>query len=512
MRPRCWLLVLMLLGLSSVVEAQTRVAIPRAALTSPGSAPANNGTWQTTPMVAQTSDPRAGQAFSANSQPATVPPTAPTTPAPTATAPNTSIPTQSIPTQPIPTTPIAGQNTAPPNSTGGAVPPTTPTTTDTGLRPIEPLKPISNPPRKHAARVTQSNAVLPNEAGQVWREYDIAPYTARVTSTNRPEQAIIDWVLRETGYEAWHGEPLGILSANSKVVRVYHTPETQALVADVIDRFVSRDAESQAFGINVVTIANPNWRINAQRYLQPINVQTQGIQAWMMRREDAALVLAELRRRGDFREHSAPQMLIQNGQSSVVNVTQAKQYVRNVVLRQTPNGVMQEPELAQFDEGFALEMSPLMGIDNRTVDAVVKCQIDQLERLVPVMLDPPSPLQQRQRMKIEVPQATHFRLHERFRWPVDQVLVVGLGMVATPTPQEPNALLANLPLVANPPRADLVVFIEGRGRMAPGAALPATPALTTGLPTTLGPTTLPAPALPASTLPASTAGRFNGRY
>ena len=37
---------------------------------------------------------------------------------------------------------------------------------------------------------------------KVWREYDITPYTLRVTSTNRPEQAIIDWILRETGYEA----------------------------------------------------------------------------------------------------------------------------------------------------------------------------------------------------------------------------------------------------------------------------------------------------------------------
>ena len=53
-------------------------------------------------------------------------------------------------------------------------------------------------------------ATLPNAQGQVWREYDISPYTVRVTSTNRPEQAIVDWVLRETGYEARHAEPLGI--------------------------------------------------------------------------------------------------------------------------------------------------------------------------------------------------------------------------------------------------------------------------------------------------------------
>ncbi|MDZ7619313.1 MAG: hypothetical protein U1E05_20125, partial [Patescibacteria group bacterium] len=72
-----------------------------------------------------------------------------------------------------------------------------------------------------AVEPSRSNGTLPNEHGQVWREYDIAPYTVRVTSTQRPEQALVDWILRETGYEAWHGEPLGILSATPRTLRVY---------------------------------------------------------------------------------------------------------------------------------------------------------------------------------------------------------------------------------------------------------------------------------------------------
>lgn len=464
---RLSLAVSMMAVIAHRAEAQTRVAIPRAALSSPGQASASpaatsgeTSQWRTTPL-AQVADNGAS-----------------------ATPPGvnaTSAPGQSTtPQKPVAAVPPAA--TAPPATSqpGGAG----------AVQPIEPLKEIRNPPKRHQAPVSQSSAVLPNEAGQVWREYDIAPYTVRVSSTNRPEQAIIDWILRETGYETWHSEPLGILSATSKVLRVYHTPEVQAVVADVVDRFVSSEAESQAFGLNVVTIANPNWRINAQRFMQPVAVQTQGIQAWLMRREDAALVLAELRRRGDFREHSAPQMLIANGQSGAVNVTQPRQYVRNVLPRQTQAGLVYENETASFDEGFGLELSPLMGLDGRTVDAVLKCQIDQLERLVPVMLDAPSPLQPRQRQKIEIPQATHFRLHERFRWPVDQVLVVGLGMVAPPTPQEPNALVASLPLVASPPRADLLVFVEGRGKVA--TAVHSAPA--------------------AATPPAATAGRFGGRY
>ena len=68
---------------------------------------------------------------------------------------------------------------------------------------------------------------LPNSAGQVWREYDITPYTSRVTTTENPQQAILDWILRETGNEMWFNEPLGILHANRSQLYVYHTPEIQ---------------------------------------------------------------------------------------------------------------------------------------------------------------------------------------------------------------------------------------------------------------------------------------------
>jgi len=100
-------------------------------------------------------------------------------------------------------------------------------------QPLQSVKPV----RQSIAKVTKGPGTLPNDAGQEWREYDISPYTARVTSTNRPEQAIVDWILRETGYEAWHSEPLGMLSANHRVLRVYHTPEMHAVVSEMVDRF-----------------------------------------------------------------------------------------------------------------------------------------------------------------------------------------------------------------------------------------------------------------------------------
>ncbi len=320
-------------------------------------------------------------------------------------------------------------------------------------------------PSRSGARVTGGNGTLPNQHGQVWREYDISPYTVRVTSTKRPEQALVDWILRETGYEAWHSQPLGILSAGRRTLYVYHTPEMQAVVAGLVDRFVSSQAETSTFGLRVVTVDHPNWRARAHRLMRPVPVQTPGVRAWLLQKEDAAVLMAELHRRNDYREHSSPHLMVNNGQSTVVSAMRGRPYVQDVLLRSDVWPGF-EAEMGQIDEGFSLEFSPLLSANRQMIDATIKCNIDQVEKMFPVMIDVPTSVAKRQRTKIEVPQLIHFRFHERFRWPVDQVLLVGMGMVALPVPVDSKPLVRGLPLPlgSTPARADLLVFVEAKGR------------------------------------------------
>ena len=330
-----------------------------------------------------------------------------------------------------------------------------------------PLRQTTSPGSKSSssvARVTKGTGTLPNKHGQVWREYDISPYTVRVTTTKRSEQAIVDWILLETGYEVWHGEPLGILSATSRTLRVYHTPEMQKIVGDLVDRFVANQGESTAFSLRVATVDQPNWRSKAQRLMRPVNVQTPGVNAWLLQKEDAAILLAELKRRDDHRVHSSPHMLINNGQSTVVSATRKRTYTRDVVLKADVWPGF-EVKQGQIDEGFSLEFAPLLSVDRRSIDAVIKCNIDQVEKMVPVMIDVPTAVAPRQRTKIEVPQLTHLRFEERFRWPSDQVLLVDMGMVALPVPVDAKPLIPGLgiPLGATPRRADLLVIVEAKG-------------------------------------------------
>ncbi len=312
---------------------------------------------------------------------------------------------------------------------------------------------------------------LPNDAGQIWRDYDISPYTTRVTSTKRPEQAIIDWILRDTGYEAWHTEPLGVLSVNNRTLRVYQTPEMQKLVADVVDRFTNSEAASYTFAMRLVTLDSPSWRASAQRLLRPVPVQTAGVNAWLLPKENAAILVGELRRRNDYREHSSPYLIVNNGQSTVVSSMRAREYVRDAVQRpDTAAGF--EASRGQVEEGFAIDFSPLLSIDRRLIDATIKCEINQVEKMHSVMVDVPTQSSPRQRTKIESPQMSHYRFHERFRWPVDQVLVVGLGMVALPIPVDGARLVPGVPLPigATPARADMLIFVECKGLTTAAAA------------------------------------------
>jgi hypothetical protein len=244
----------------------------------------------------------------------------------------------------------------------------------------------------------------------------------------------------------------------------------QRLVLDVVDRFVSSQADPYAIGMRLVAVGSPNWRTTAMSLLQPVDLRAPGVDGWLLTKEHAAVLLAQLRNRTDFREYSSPNLLIPNGQSHTVSRMTPKNYVRSVKMRADvwPG---HELDMGQLQEGFSLQISPLMSRDGSTVEAVVKCHIDQIEKLVPVDVDVPAATGGAQRLQIQVPQVVSWRLHERFRWPADKVLLLSCGVVAAPTSERIGPLgipipssMANLPIPGVNGRADALLFIENKGK------------------------------------------------
>ncbi|MEO1497596.1 MAG: hypothetical protein AAFV43_10640 [Planctomycetota bacterium] len=355
------------------------------------------------------------------------------------------------------------------------------------LAPVAGSKPAPSGTQSRA-KVSKGSGKLPNDAGQVWREYDIRPYTLRAGDATKPQQAIVDWVLRETGYEAWHSETFGILNADRDTLTVYHTPAMQSIVADIVDRFVNSRTSNQAFSMRIITVRNPDWRVKVLGLMQPIPVQSAGLQGWILAKENYAQLLAELSRRGDVREYNAADQVVPNGRSTVFSTLRPRGYVKGVVATRNAWPGYQ-PEAGQIEEGAVLEFNPLLSLNGADAEAIIKLRLNQVEKMREVTLDLPAPLTAAgvntsgQRLKIEVPQMTMANLHERFRWPADQVLLLSMGMVAPPVPEGGNPLTDLIPMLKTPPRADALLMIEVRNSAAPKAPSGAA-ASTAGLPAT----------------------------
>lgn len=361
-------------------------------------------------------------------------------------------------------------------------------------------------------RINKGSGTLPNDRGQVWREYDLTPYTARVGGQTRPEQTIIDWIIRETGPDVWFSEPLGILSADSRTLRCYHTPEMQEVVRTVVERFVDSDAEQHVVGLRLVMIGGTNWRARALSLMTPVDIQSEGVEAWLMTKENAAVMFNELRRRTDFRELQVPNFAVQNGMNQVFGRTRPRNYVRSVRLRpdmypgyEVING--------KLEEGFQLQVSPLLSADARVCDVAVKCHIDQVEKMVPLSIDVPA-AGGVQSVQIQTPQVVSWRLKERFRWPSDQVLLLSCGIVVNPEPQQQPALGIAIPFVQPGSRSDALLFIEDQGKLAGfvgGQQTPPTLQPSAGTPVQPQPGVVPA-TTPATVPSVSASPVSRGRY
>lgn len=323
--------------------------------------------------------------------------------------------------------------------------------------PTAPFPQTTAAPQAHVARVESGAETLPRTAGQVWRTYDISPFTRRFSPEEKPQQEIIDWILRDTGTDLWFGDPLGILSADYDRLHVYHTPAVQALIHSMVDRFVDPRSQSHVLTFRMVQVSSPAWRAQfiPLGQMAAVDVRSEGVQGWLMSKEAASVLIGELRRRPDFTELQGQNLYLPSGRTEVLTRTQPIDYLAGLAVGQS--GYLENIRRT-VNEGFSLEMSALKDFDQTHMEAVVKCNINQIEKLVDVPLQLRAANGGTQTVTIQVPQLVTWRLHERFKWPLNQVLVLSCGVVATPVGDRRQTLLPAL--ATRSERADALLFLE----------------------------------------------------
>ena len=339
---------------------------------------------------------------------------------------------------------------------------------------FEPKTPtrVATPTKTAVGSFTNAPNDLPSAAGQIWQEYDITPYTSQITNNKQPERSIVDWILRETGTEMWFYRPLGILNADKEKLYVYHTPEIQTVVKNIVERFNRTRGQVQNVDLHMMTIEKPNWRSDFYTILQPINVATPGTEAWILSKENAAILINSLTQRPEIRKHNSGRLSNHDGQTMVVEKTTPVEFIRN--LKWVPNQVPAfRPQQTRIDEGYRLELSCLSSMDNSTIEAVIKCDVDQVEKLTKVKVDVPLGNGTKQEVTLQIPQLVSWKLHERFRWRNDQVLMLSCGVVASPEPENDGTGLRIPGLSQKSNQAEALLFIEYRGP-AQSATIPQT--------------------------------------
>jgi hypothetical protein len=299
-----------------------------------------------------------------------------------------------------------------------------------------------------------ARAQVPADSGQVWKTYDIAPFVQQAGPGS--ERFVVDWVLQETGYGAWHGASPASLSATPEKLACFHVPEMQTRVAGIVERFVAVADLPHRFQVHVLGFTSPAWRSEVRPVMQPIPAATPGVQAWIVRREDAAVGLARLRSRLDCQELPTGPVSAANGLPAVLAGGRSLPYVQDVTLR--PDWAGWQTSQAACDEGLSLDLQPLLSRDGSFVEAVFRCRIDQVERLAAVDLTTPGIAG---RVQVSVPQMAAVRIGERFRWPANQTLVIALGLVPWPVPAQNTTAAA---VLTETRRRDVVVVVEPRLR------------------------------------------------
>lgn len=299
-----------------------------------------------------------------------------------------------------------------------------------------------------------------DEAGQVWRNYDIAHYTSIAYSPENPEpqNAIIEWIFRRTNSAIWHGEKIAVLSAGRAQLRAYHSPRWLRQVEDMVKRFTDATANVLSVRVRFFAAQDPRWRYAVHSRLNLIGSGPHGQQIWTLGPDDLKLVEMQLLSYPGFRALADQTVKLVNGQTLTVDTTKPVEYFANPQ-RDSAIGLGFQPSVQKLNEGIVLRFSPLLNYDGDMLDAAIELKATTVQRLYRTRI-----LVRREigpnEMALDVPEVTETRLNQTVpNWPLGQSLLISGGI--TPGILQSKTGFLNLRIPGTVPTdTELLVFLD----------------------------------------------------
>lgn len=267
---------------------------------------------------------------------------------------------------------------------------------------------------------------LPAEAGQQWRNFDIAKYTALPHKENNPQNSIVDWIFRRTTTAPWHGEKTAVLSAGRSKIRVYQTAKVIDQVAEVVERFVDAQSDYLSLTVRVVAAVDSRWRFAVYKRLGLLGTGPQGQQVWTLRPEDATLIRNQLQIAQGARELARETFEMINGQTANLYTTSKRPYTGGLERDGAEAGF--QPKAEELTEGVVLRISPLLAYEGDTLDAALELTTNNVRAFHQTRILAPREAGPGE-ARIDVPEVSETRLNHTIRgWRLGQTVLISAGI------------------------------------------------------------------------------------
>ena len=268
---------------------------------------------------------------------------------------------------------------------------------------------------------------LSTEPGFHWKRFSIGRYTRAAQNQQNPQKAIIDWIFRRTGASEWHGDQPAVLCASKTELRAYNSPEILKQVVEVVERFTGATDDVLSIHIQFIAAVDTRWRHTVFSRLESVGSGPQGQQIWMMRVEDAALILSQMQVQQGFRKLADQRVDMVNGQTLTIKTAEPRTFSGGIQ-RESAAGTGFQPKADKLEESIVLRLSPLLAFEGDAVDAALDLTINSVQSFQRTKIIAPREIGPSE-MTIDVPVAYQTHLDQTVKnWPLGQTLLISGGI------------------------------------------------------------------------------------